>query len=162
MAKIDCDIKINRSALKSQRKFVDVFEGFDNVRAIRKIFGNRTNRVLAALKVAPYNKKGYMWVDQDHKRLMVSKSYLKTGAVIYLYLDIVHELVHVKQMMQGKELFDENYEYLERPTELQAYAVAVKEAKRIGMKRKELLEYLNMSEWFDQEDFKKFCKVLKL
>ena len=64
---------------------------------------------------------------------MISKGYLNNGDKTDIYLDLIHELCHVKQFMEGKELFDPRYDYVDRPTEIEAYRYAVKEARRIGL-----------------------------
>jgi hypothetical protein len=74
---------------------------------------------------------------------------------------VIHELVHIKQFMDGKELFDENYTYVERPTEIEAYRYAVKEAKRLGMDDTKILEYLK-TEWMSDEDLKQLARTLDI
>jgi hypothetical protein len=73
---------------------------------------------------------------------MVNKRYLSTGRTEDIYLDVIHELCHVKQHMEGKELFDPRYDYVDRPTEIEAYRYAVQEAKRIGLNAAEIRVYL--------------------
>jgi hypothetical protein len=48
---------------------------------------------------------------------------------------------------------------VDRPTEIEAYQAAVKEAKRIGVKGAELVEYLKV-EWVDEKDFQRMLKNL--
>jgi hypothetical protein len=59
--------------------------------------------------------------------------------------------------MEGKELFDKRYSYVDRPTEIEAYSHAVKEAKRIGMTEKEIVEYLRV-EWVTEEEFERLVR----
>jgi hypothetical protein len=73
---------------------------------------------------------------------MLNKRYLSTGRKEDIYLDVIHELCHVKQHMEGKELFDPHYDYIDRPTEIEAYRYAVVEAKRIGLSATEIRVYL--------------------
>jgi hypothetical protein len=89
-----------------------------------------------------------MGVSNDDGHLIVSVQYMRNGDERDIYLDIVHELTHVKQHLDGRELFDDRFEYVERPTEVEAFRNAVAEGRRLGMTDKELLEYLrteNMS-----------------
>jgi hypothetical protein len=74
-------------------------------------------------------------------------------------LDIIHELVHVRQFMEGKELFDSDFTYIERPTEVEAYRVAVEEAKRLGLSEERICAYLK-TEWMSAKDFKRLTKSL--
>jgi len=74
----------------------------------------------------------YMGVDNTDGHLLVNGRYLRTGDRVDIYLDVVHELCHVKQWMDGRELFDYQYDYVDRPTEIEAYRYTVLEAKRLG------------------------------
>ena len=76
-----------------------------------------------------------------------------------LYLDIIHELVHVRQQREGLDLYDKSYSYVERPTEIEAYEIAVKEAKRLDMTDKEILDYLHV-EWITPEEHKRLASRL--
>jgi hypothetical protein len=113
--------------------FKDYFKGFEKIRAVKDIFGIDTERVLKNLKVEFTWVGGYMWVNGKDGHLMMSSKYLNAGDKIDIYLDIIHELVHVKQFTEGKELFDIHYSYTERPSEIEAYRYTVNEAKNIGL-----------------------------
>ena len=82
---------------------------------------------------------------------------LKAGKI--LYLDVVHEFIHVKLFMAGKNLFDEDYEYVDRPTEIEAYQITVDEAKKIGMDNDEIFDYLQV-DWIDDESHKRLAKTV--
>jgi hypothetical protein len=126
----------------SVHPFTEYFKGFEKVQAVREIFGDRTEDVLGSLKVELMWIGGYMWVSSRDGHLAVSARYLNKGDWIDIYLDVIHELVHVKQFLQGKELFDRDYSYVERPTEIEAYRFAVGDARRMGLSEKRILEYL--------------------
>jgi hypothetical protein len=121
--------------------FTDYFRGFEKNPAVHGIFGKETEKVLSNLKV-DFIWFGYMGVSDDDGHLMVNKRYLSTGRKEDIYLDVIHELCHVKQHMEGKELFDPRYDYVDRPTEIEAYRYAVQEAKRIGLSAAEIRVYL--------------------
>jgi len=74
---------------------------------------------------------------------------------------VVHELVHVRQFGEGKPLFDEAYEYHERPTELEAYSHAIKEARRLGMSDNEIFEYLKV-DWMSEDEVRKLARNLNV
>ncbi|MDH5793416.1 MAG: hypothetical protein OEZ18_02495 [Candidatus Bathyarchaeota archaeon] len=141
--------------------FVDYFKGLDRVKAVRQIFGEKTEEVLRSLKVEFTWIGGYMWISGLDGHLIVSSRYLKNGDRIDIYLDLIHELVHVKQFMEGKKLFDTSYDYTERPTEIEAYGYAVKEAKRIGLNDAQICQYLK-TEWMSHEDWKNLAKALNV
>ena len=140
----------------SKRNFADYFKGFDKVEAVRGIFGVKTDEVLRNLKVEFMGLFGYMGVDNSDGHLLVNVRYLKEGDKTDVYLDVIHELCHVKQYMDGKELFDGRYEYVDRPTEVEAYRYTVKEARRLGLGDERILQYLK-TEWMSDEDLKRLA-----
>jgi len=42
------------------------------------------------------------------------------------------------------DLFDRKYSYVDRPTEVEAYKYTVEEARNLGMKKEEILDYLKV------------------
>jgi hypothetical protein len=144
------------------RPFTAYFKGFDNVEAVRGIFGARTRQVLANLKVEFFSSKwGYMGVSDEDGHLVVSAYYLRTGNPRDIYLDVVHELVHVKQFRDGRKLFPEGFEYSNAPTEIEAYGVCIAEGRRLGMTDKEVLEYLKVP-WMDDKEWRRLARNLGL
>jgi hypothetical protein len=140
----------------STKMFMDYFKGFDNVEAVKRIFGDRTQEVLRNLKVE-FIWFGYMGVDNSDGHLLVNGRYLNSGDKTDIYLDVVHELCHVKQWIDGRELFDPQYDYVDRPTEVEAYRYTVQEAKRIGLAENRILQYLK-TEWMSEDDLKRLVK----
>jgi hypothetical protein len=65
----------------------------------------------------------------------------------------------VKQFMEGKELFDHNFSYVERPTEVEAYRTAVEEARRLGLGDRRICSYLK-TEWMTDEEFGRLAKAV--
>ena len=140
----------------STRMFTDYFKGFEKVEAVKGIFGEKSEEVLKNLKVE-FIWFGYMGVDNSDGHLMVNEKYLNSGDKTDIYLDVVHELCHVKQWMEGRELFDERYDYVDRPTEVEAYRYTVQEAKRLGLKDERIWQYLK-TEWISSQDLKRLIK----
>ena len=103
----------------------------------------------------------YMAVSDLDGHLIISVDYLKNGDFANIYLDIVHELTHVKQFMEGLELFDGDYNYVDRPTEIEAYRNAVKEARNLGLNDQAILEYLK-TEWMSKEDLQRLAQTLNV
>jgi hypothetical protein len=143
----------------STQSFLDYFKGFDELEAVKGIFGNETEKVLQNLKVEFTWFGGYMFVDSSDGHLVVNSSYLRTGDKTDIYLDLVHELCHVKQFMDGRELFDPRYSYVDRPTEIEAYAYTVKEARRLGLSDERICLYLQ-TEWLTKEDLERLAVSL--
>ena len=140
----------------STAMFLDYFKGFEKSQAVRGIFGDQTDDVLKNLKVE-FTWFGYMGVNDDDGHLMVNKTYLNNGDKTDIYLDVVHELCHVKQHFEGEELFEPGYDYVDRPTEVEAYRYTVKEAQRLGLSDQRILSYLQ-TEWMSREDVKRLVK----
>jgi len=145
----------------AKHNFNDYFKGFDKNEAVRGIFGNKTEDVLRNLKVEFMGLFGYMGVDNTDGHLLVNARYLENGDKTDIYLDVIHELCHVKQYMEGKELFDGRYEYVDRPTEIEAYQYTVNEARRLGLSNERICQYLK-TEWMSEEDLKKLAKHLEV
>jgi hypothetical protein len=147
--------------VSSPRSFAVYFKDFDKVEAVRGIFGEKTGEVLQNLKVDLSWLGGYMFVDSASGHLVVSARYLHSGDKLDIYLDIIHELCHVRQLRQGKELFDPRYSYVERPTEIEAYRYTVQEARRLGLSDERICEYLR-TEWMSDEDLKVLAKAVNV
>ncbi|MDA4136884.1 MAG: hypothetical protein OK449_07830 [Thaumarchaeota archaeon] len=153
-------VEIDRDAPVKLHPFTDYFKGFEDVKAVRSIFGRKTAEVLKNLKVEFFSAKfGYMSVSDEDGHLLVSAHHLKNSEMKILYLDIVHELFHVKQFMEGKRLFQDEFEYVDSPIEVPAYKFTIEEAKRIGMGRDEIVEYLKV-EWVSEEQHMRLLKTL--
>jgi hypothetical protein len=152
-------VEINRSPHTGSFSFGEIFVGFERIEAVRSIFHDDARRVIADLKVDLKARPGYLHVDDETGHVVVSHEYLRAGDERYLYLDAIHELVHIRQFMEGKELFDVRYSYLDRPTEIEAYTAAAKEARRIGMKTDEIIEYLRV-EWVTEGEFQRLIEGL--
>jgi hypothetical protein len=143
------------------RPFTDLFQGFDRVAVVRALFGDDTARVLRELQVEFSWLGGYMWVNGWNGHLMVNPRYLHWGTRLDVYLDVVHELVHIQQLRQGRDLFDGHYAYVERPTEIEAYRTAVDEARRLGVSDDRICQYLK-TEWMSEDDLRRLAATLKV
>lgn len=154
-------VKILRKAKITMHPFTDYFQGFEKVEAVRRIFGDKTSEVLNSLRVEFFGRRSYMGVNDEDGHLLVSAYYLNHGDLIDLYLDVIHELVHVRQFMEGKKLFDDHFSYVDRPTEVEAYAAAVEEARRLGLSDERILRYLK-TEWMSEKELEKLAKTLNV
>jgi len=153
-------VEMNRDVKVTLHRFTDYFKGFEKIEAVREIFGEETEKILNSLKIEFYSsRRGYMGVSDQDGHILISAHYLKNGDERDLYLDIIHELVHVKQFLQGKELFENRWEYVDRPTEVEAYRQAVKEARRLGMTDEEIYRYLK-TEWMSEDDLKRLADAV--
>ncbi len=154
-------MKIPRNVKITTHPFTKFFKDFENVDAVKQIFGEKTKEVLSNLQVEFAGFRGYMGVSDIDGHMIISAYYLNNGDLTDIYLDIIHELVHVKQFMEGKELFDDRYSYVGRPTEIEAYRHAVEEARRLGFDDARICQYLK-TEWMSERELKKLVKALNV
>ncbi len=154
-------VEILRGAMVTTYPFTSFFKGFEGIEAVKSIFGRDTKKVLENLRIEFSGRRGYMGVSGNDGHIIISAYYLNNGDLTDIYLDIIHELVHVKQFMEGKTLFDRNFNYVERPTEVEAYQHAVEEARRLGMNDRQILEYLR-TEWMSEEDLILLAKAVNV
>src|SRR5574337_652854 len=151
-------IKINRDVNPGTYVIEDVFVGLKNAEILRKVFGSNKelDDVFFKTKLVEDTNSHYMHVKNEDATIVVALNHLKNSDNVTLYLDIVHELVHVKQQRQGLDLYDESYSYVDRPTEIEAYVVAVEEAKRLGMEHDKIMDYLQV-EWITSDEHKRLA-----
>jgi hypothetical protein len=154
-------VEIVRNVPVTTHPFTDYFKGFEKVEAVRKIFGKKTEEVLRNLRVEFGGRGGYMGVSDVDGHLLISAHYIKEGDIVDIYLDIIHELVHVRQFMEGKKLFDDNFSYVRRPTEVEAYRLTVEEAKRLGLSDERICEYLK-TEWMSARDLERLAEAVNV
>jgi hypothetical protein len=145
----------------STHVFTNYFKDFDKLEAVKGIFGEKTPEVLQNLKVDFTWFSGYMYVNSSNGHLVVSTRYLNSGDKVDIYLDLIHELCHIRQLIEGKELFDPLYSYVERPTEIEAYRYTVQEARRLGLSDERICEYLK-TEWMSDRDLKFLAKAVNV
>ena len=155
---IQYGVRIERDAPTRLLPFERFFRGFDQVPAIRDLFGKDTDRVLRGLKVEFFSARfGYMGTSDVDGHLLVSTHHLKDSDFRTIYLDVVHELCHVQQFRRGRPLFYPRLNYVDAPSEIEAYRFTVKEGRRIGMTDPELVEYLKV-EWIDEKDHRRLAR----
>jgi len=147
-------IEINRKTPPLERlPFKDYFKGFEKVQAVRSVFGEETDAVLENLKVEFISPRFmYMGIRDEDGSIIIGTYHLRHSDLRTLYLDIVHELFHIKQWQEDREYFEGEHQkfmgnrslYYASPIEVPAYKHTVREAERIGMPRDEIVEHLKM------------------
>lgn len=157
---------------------LEVFQGLDRVPPFKKYPGSVTDhrRLVRDTKVEIARRRGeWMYVaphripaDADSRWrpitargdcIVVSGEHLRESPAMVLYMDVLHELYHVVQRRQGRELWDEKYAYVDRPTELEAYQFAIDEARRLGVKDPFLRAYLRVA-WVGARDHRRMLTNL--
>ncbi len=138
--------------------FERFFRGFADVPTVRKLFGTATGRVLRSLRVEFFSARfGYMSTSDVDGHLIISSNYLRTGELRNIYLDLVHELCHLRQFRRKQRLFYPRLSYVDAPSEIEAYRITVEEGRRIGMTDPELLEYLRI-EWITPTELRRLAR----
>jgi len=86
---------------------------------------------------------GFCWVDETVPCIILTQNYYQTGGDFDLYLDLIHELTHIRQVFEGKNIWDESLPYHRRPTEIEGYAMAVAECHRLGVDEEAIIQHLS-------------------
>lgn len=151
-------IKVNRNLHDGTYRLEDVFVNLKAVEILLKIFKSKEDLedVFENTAVIVDASTSYMHVKNNDASIVVGRDHLKNSEKNILYLDIIHELVHVKQQRQGLDLYDNSYVYVDRPTEIEAYEIAVEEARRLGMNDHEIFDYLHV-EWISPTEHKRLA-----
>jgi hypothetical protein len=155
-----------------------VFPGLDRVPAFRKYPGTPRDRArlaqettveiarrrgewmyVAPHRVPPDADDGWRPITARGDCVVVSGQHLRRSPALVLYLDILHELYHVVQRSQGRELWDEAYSYVDRPTELEAYRFGNEEARRLGATDSFLRDYLRV-DWVSEKEHRRLLTHL--
>ncbi|MDP2644085.1 MAG: hypothetical protein Q8P24_04040 [Desulfobacterales bacterium] len=156
-------ISINRYLAAGVHRIADVFPEIRQDPVVLEIFGTPQEAadVLDNTPVALGDRSRYMSVDNDDGSIRIGCGHLQQSAPEILYLDIVHELVHVKQHRQGLNLYDKSVAYVDRPTEVEAYRFTVEVARRIGLSDAQILDYL-LVEWITPEEHRRLAGKLNV
>jgi hypothetical protein len=153
--------QINRLLEPGQYRLEDVFADIRTYDILRAIFAGaeEIDAVVAHTKVFVVDMPHEMFVNNDDASITIGLTHLRQASDEFLYLDIVHELCHVKQQMQGRNLYDRSKAYVDRETEVEAYRVTVQEARRIGLNDDAITCYLRVS-WITPEEHKRLARRL--
>lgn len=153
--------RVRRDLPKGVHPLTLLVEGLEHAKGLALMFPNSTERKAFLLSVevhiSPFH--GYMWIDDTKGRVVVSGEYLRSGDEQGIFLDLVHELTHIRQHREGKDLWDESHAYVDRSTEVEAYHVAVAEARDLGLSDEEICEYLHVP-WCTDEEHARLCKTM--
>jgi hypothetical protein len=138
---------------RGKHRYVEVLPGITESPALVRIAPRAAVRadLLARASVQIRGWRGYAFVDVDVPCIVVSERYYREGEALDLYLDLLHELTHLRQLDEGLDLWDERFDYVDRPTEVEAYAVAIEEGRRLGMTDRDVLEHLS-NPWMSAAD----------
>jgi len=152
---------VNRNRTAGNCRLPEIFDGLSDSPAMIELVKDPEERklVLNETIVELVDSEGYMYVEQSDGRLVVGTQYLGQASEQFLYLDVIHELVHVRQFRDGANLYDSRFSYVDRPTEIEAYKLTVKEARRLGMSDSEIADYL-LVDWITRKERDKLARRL--
>jgi hypothetical protein len=103
---------------------------------------------------------GFRMVESVDDEIVVARSHLVNSPSMDVYLDIIHEFLHILQRKQGRELWaGRKVPYVDRPTEVEAFAFSVAEARRLGVPDSYLREYLRVT-WVSRSDHLRLLRHL--
>ncbi len=151
-------VQIERNAPARLYPFMKFFRGFESVPTVRALFGAQVKRVLRSQKVEFFSARfGYMGTSDIDGHLIISTRHLKDSDFRTVYLDLVHELCHVRQFRKGRPLFYPKLSYVDAPSEIEAYRLTIQEGQRIGMTNRQLLDYLKI-EWISPTEHRRLAR----
>lgn len=113
--------------------------------------------LLESARVRIKKHKGYCFVDVLIPAIVLSDDYYDRANPLDLYLDLAHELTHLRQLAEGKNLWDHGIPYVDRPTEVEGYAVAVEEGLRLGMTEDQIIAHLS-NPWLSEDEVARLRK----
>jgi len=156
-------IEINRRVAPGKLKIADAFPTLRDDPMMLGIFATLdvVDEVLSTVCLNVVEAPHYMYINRNDGSINSGLGHLRNSDAEVLYLDILHELYHVKQQREGADLYPENVAYVDRPTEIEAYEYTVKAGRHIGMMDNEILDYLYV-EFISHEDHIKLAKRLNL
>lgn len=96
---------------------------------------------------------GFRMVETTKDVIVVSQSHLAHSPRMDVYLDVIHEFLHILQRKQGREIWpDRRISYPDRPTEIEAYTFSIAEARRLKVPDSYLREYLKVT-WLTKAEY---------
>jgi len=170
------EFTIDRTAAPGRHRLLAVFRGLDRVppfagypagpevrRAVVRSTGVQVipgpTWMYVSPHVAPPFAKEAGWTPFTSRTdcIVVGRRHLARSAAITVYLDILHELYHIFQRREGRELWDIAHGYAGSPTEIEAYRFVAAEARRLGASEAYLREYLRV-EWIDAREYARLVR----
>ncbi len=151
--------RINRRLEPGEYSLTDVFADIRTCDILNVIFDDATEieNIMTRIKVNILDQSDAMFVSNDDASITIGLLHLQGYSDETLYLDIVHELCHVKQHLLGRDLYDRSKAYVDRETEIDAYQLTVQEARRIGLNDDDISDYLRVA-WITPEEHERLAR----
>ena len=153
----------NGGAAAGRHPLLEVFRGLEETVPFRKYPGDDDEILATAhgtwVEIAPgpgymyvapprtppeIRAAGFRMVETSDDVIVVGQSHLKNSPRMYVYLDIIHEFLHILQRKRGRVIWPRaSLSYVDRPTEIEAYSFSIAEARRLGVSDPYLRKYLH-------------------
>ena len=101
--------------------------------------------------------EGFCYVDVKIPAIVLIENYYIRGNALDLYLDLAHELTHLRQLAEGRNIWDHSLHYVDRPTEIEGFAIAVEEGLRLGMTEEQVIQHLS-NPWLSDDEVDRLRK----
>ena len=151
--------RIDRTLAPGDHRYLALLPCVTRSPALARVAATREvrERLVDSAVVQIRGGRGYAFVDVETPCIVLSEWYYTSGNDLDLYLDLLHELTHLRQIEEGFDLWDERFQYVDRPTEVEGYAVAIEEGRRLGMTDDEVLEHLS-NPWMSKADVRRLIE----
>jgi hypothetical protein len=145
MIKLPDYARIDRTLARGEHPYCALLPRVSESPAMRRIASKAIlpDALLKTARVRIQAGEGYVWVDDKTPAIILIEDYYRSGNALDLYLDLLHELTHLRQLAEGHFLWDERFHYVDRPTEIEGYAVAIEEGLRMGMSKSDIIHHLS-------------------
>jgi len=162
----------DRSRSAGRYPLLELFQGLERTAPFRKYPGDDREVLRIARETSVFLNDGPGWmyvaprktppevraagfrmVESRDDAIVVARGHLLNSPPMYVYLDLLHEFLHILQRHQGRELWPQRLPYADRPTEVEAYAFSVAEARRLGVPDPYLRRYLDVT-WISRREFR--------
>ena len=127
------------------------------IETLKTPFGTLLDGAVVRIK---NRERGYCYVDVAVPAVTVTEHYYRNGNDLDLYLDLAHELTHLRQHKEGENIWEHSIDYVDRPTEIEGYAVAVEEGLRLGMTEADVMKHLS-NPWMSKEEIARLRKNIE-
>lgn len=153
--------RIQRTVEAGEYRLEDIFADIRGCGPLSSVFDDagEIEEVIGSTRVLVVDRPHEMFVSNDDASITIGLAHLRHAPDEFLYLDILHELCHVKQQREGRNLYDRSKSYVDRETEVEAYRVTVDEARRLGMTDGAISRYLRVS-WISDEEHLRLARSL--
>lgn len=140
--------------------FREVMPGLEKREVARAIAGDTpVDELLDEARVVCFEGEGFPRVDDHTGHILCPRSYTGIHPPVVVYLDLIHELVHVRQVHEGQQVYHFPQSYVEWPTEREAYRITYEEAQRLGLSDAWFWNYLSVP-WIDDEEIAVLARAI--